>query len=414
MMVLRVLSQTVMFAIRQMLGNKFRSMLTMLGIIIGVWAITTVISAVHGLNGWVLSEFEKFGATKMFVWGERPDSLRQKLHWSDVKISQEEADLLRNNATTLARVSMQANYPVTVRYGAREKAGVRVTGIESDWHEIEQRFVTVGRSFTQQDNTEQLPVCLTTTEGIKEFALENGGVGEHLLLNGRRFLVVGIVEIKDLGGMFGQNDSQSEIFVPFQTMYKLQDRLWTSLVVQLKSAEVAEEANAEVKSLLRKHRQLPPEWENTFDTFQMTQAVERMKGLGTGLTAAASVLVSISLLVGGVGIMNIMLVSVSERTREIGLRKALGANPTIILMQFLVEAMVLCVIGGMLGLILGQLSTLGLQRAPIPGMSMKQAEIPMWAIILALSFSAGVGLIFGMGPAMKAARLDPIDALRHD
>jgi len=182
----------------------------------------------------------------------------------------------------------------------------------------------------------------------------------------------------------------------------------------MKDADLAEEANAQVKALLRKHRQLPPDWEDTFNTFQMTSAVEQMQGLGKGLTAAAGVLVSISLLVGGVGIMNIMLVSVSERTREIGLRKALGANPTIILTQFLVEAMVLCVIGGMLGLILGQLSTLGLQNAPIPGMNMKSAEIPGWAIVLALGFSAGVGLVFGMGPAMKAARLDPIEALRHD
>ena len=414
MIILRVLSQTVVFAVRQMLANKFRSMLTMLGIIIGVWAITTVIAAVSGLNGFVMSEFEKFGATKMFIWGERPDSLRRKLKWDDVKITQAEADLLREHATTLSRVSMQTDFPVQVRYGDKVKAGVRVTGIEADWHEIEQRFVKSGRAFTIQDNLEQLPVCLTTDEGIKEFALNNGGVGEHILLNNRRFLVVGIVETKELSGMFGRDDSQAEIFVPFQTMYKLQDWLWTMVVVQMKNADLAEEAQAQVRDLLRRHRQLPPEWEDTFGTFQMTSAVERMRGLGSGLTAAAGVLVSISLLVGGVGIMNIMLVSVSERTREIGLRKALGANPTIILLQFLVEAMVLCIIGGMLGLILGQLSTLGLQKAPIPGMNMKSAEIPMWAIILALGFSAGVGLVFGMGPAMKAARLDPIDALRHD
>jgi len=413
MIILRVLSQTVSFAIRQMLANKFRSMLTMLGIIIGVWAITTVIAAVSGLNGFVMKEFETFGATKMFIWGERPDSLRRKVKWDDVKLTQAEGDLLRENATTLSRVSMVADYPVTVRYGDKVKVGVRVTGIEKDWHEIEQRFVLEGRAFTAQDNAEQLQVCMTTREGVKEFALDNNGVGEYLLLNNRRFLVIGIIETKEMK-MFGRGDSQAEIFVPFQTMYKLQDWLWTMAVVQMKSADLAEEADAEVKTLLRKQRQLPPEWEDTFGTWQMTSAVNQMKSLGTGLTMAAGVLVSISLLVGGVGIMNIMLVSVSERTREIGLRKALGANPTIILMQFLIEAMVLCIIGGMLGLILGQVTTLGLQKAPIPGMNMKSAEIPMWAIILALSFSAGVGLVFGMGPAMKAARLDPIDALRHD
>ena len=414
MIFLRVFSQTALFAIIQMLSNKFRSVLTMLGIIIGVWAIVTVIAAVSGLNGFVLHEFEKFGATKMWIWGNRPDDLRDKLTWTDVMIKESEADMLRENATTLSRVTMLADYPVTVRYQDRLKRGVRVTGIEPDWHEIEQRFVTMGRPFTSTDDESQLQVCLVNDLAIEEFHLENGGVGEFLLLNDRRFEIVGIVETKEMSGMFGGDDARTEIFVPFSTMYKLQDWLWTHMMAQMKSPDVAEEAKAEIRYLLRRARNEPPEWDDTFDMFQMSEAVKNFQGMAAGLTAGASVLVGISLLVGGIGIMNIMLVSVSERTREIGLRKALGANPLIILFQFLIEAVVLCVIGGMIGLILGQLSTLGLQHAPIPGLSMKHAEIPLWAIVLAFGFSAGVGVVFGMGPAIKAARLDPIEALRHE
>jgi putative ABC transport system permease protein len=414
MILLRVFTQTALFALVQMLSNKFRSVLTMLGIIIGVWAIVTVIAAVSGLNGFVLNEFEKFGATKMWIWGQRPDSLRDKLTWSQVKISPTEAELLREHATTLERVTMLADERVTVRYKDVRKAGVRVTGIEPDWHEIEQRFVTAGRPFTRMDDEAQLQVCLVNDMGIDEFHLENGGVGEILLLNDRRFLIVGIVETKEMSGMFGGDDSRTEVFLPFSSMYKLDDWLWTQMMAQMTSPDVAEEAEAEIRFILRRYRNFDPEWEDTFGMWQMTEAVKNFRAMATGLTAGASVLVGISLLVGGIGIMNIMLVSVSERTREIGLRKALGANPLIILFQFLIEAVVLCVIGGAIGLILGQLSTLGLQHAPIPGLTMKHAEIPVWAIALAFGFSAVVGIVFGMGPAIKAARLDPIEALRHE
>lgn len=212
--------------------------------------------------------------------------------------------------------------------------------------------------------------------------------------------------------MFGGGEARSEIFIPFSTLYKLRDWLWTSVVASMESPEVAEEAKAEIRHILRKSRQLPAEWPDTFDMFQMTQAVEQFNGMASAMMMAAGILVGISLLVGGVGIMNIMLVSVSERTREIGLRKALGARPAVILVQFLVEAVILCVMGGVIGLVVGQALMVLAQSQG--GQLMKNAEIPMWAVILAFGFSGGVGVLFGMWPAVKAARLDPIEALRHE
>jgi putative ABC transport system permease protein len=410
-----ILEDALLHAVRAVTTQRQRSLLTMLGIIIGVWAITTVIAAVGGMNSFVLNEFEKFGATKMWVWGERPRELRGKLDWSDVRLSNSEVVLMRDNATTLARVSRISNLGATVRYGDEYKPGVRVTGIDPDWHQIEQRFVETGRTFSQTDDEEQLQVCLVNRDAIDELRLENGGVGEHVLINDRRFLIVGILESKDMAAMFGGGESRTEIYIPFGTVYKLRDVPWMYVMASMTSPEVADECRAEITFLLRNHRQLPPEWPDTFDMFQLTSELENFKVVSMVLTAAASVLVSISLVVGGIGIMNIMLVSVSERTREIGLRKALGANPLVILVQFLIEAVILCVAGGLIGLIVGQLTTLAIKSVPIGGgMTLARAEIPLWAIILAFGFSATVGIVFGMGPAIKAARLDPIEALRHE
>lgn len=414
MIVFRVFFQTVVFAVRQMLSNKIRSLLTMLGIIIGVFAIAAVIAAAGGLRGYVLDEFEKFGATKMFLWGERPDEIRDRVHWRDIRITEEETELLREHADTIGLVSITGDETVTLRYEDVVKQGVRVSGIEPDWHEIEQRFVTAGRTFSMSDDEAALQVCLVNDLAIDELRLANGGVGEYVLLNDRRFLVVGVVETKELSPMFGGDDARTEVYVPFSSIYRLDDFVWTRAVLQMTSPEVADEAEAQVRALLRKHRQLPGEWPDTFGVFQMTEAVDQFNAMAKMLGLVAAILVSISLAVGGVGIMNIMLVSVSERTREIGLRKALGANPLVILMQFLVEAVILCVIGGLLGLILAQAAVLGAQAAAPDNAVIGGLVIPWWAIVLSFGFCGFVGVVFGMFPAVKAARLDPIEALRHE
>jgi putative ABC transport system permease protein len=184
------------------------------------------------------------------------------------------------------------------------------------------------------------------------------------------------------------------------------------VIAATRSAEMSDEAKAEINFFMRKRRHIEPGQLDNFRVEAVDQFVREFNKVATTITLVATGIVGISLLVGGVGIMNIMLVSVSERTREIGLRKAVGARPSAVLLQFLVEAVVLCFMGGLMGVSFGQLITLGIRS--IPAAELNQAYIPGWAIALAFGFAAAVGVIFGMFPAVKAARLDPIEALRHE
>jgi len=209
------------------------------------------------------------------------------------------------------------------------------------------------------------------------------------------------------GNMGGDN---FEVYIPFRTSQKMSNR-WFQVMASCKSADVADDAKAEIEFFLRRTRQIKPGDPDTFRVLLMENEVKKVMEVMGMISLVAFGIVSISLLVGGIGIMNIMLVSVSERTREIGLRKAVGAKPSAILTQFLVEAVVLCLIGGLIGIGLAQgLASLIAKTAPL----MEDTKIPVWAILLSFGFAGSVGVIFGMFPAIKAARLNPIDALRHE
>jgi len=213
--------------------------------------------------------------------------------------------------------------------------------------------------------------------------------------------------------MFGGDEGQTEIFIPFRTGESMRPKPRLYAIAKTKAPELFEDAQAEIRSQLRRVRGLKPEDPDTFGVQAIEQAIEQFKKVANGMTFFIAGVVSISLLVGGIGIMIIMLMSVTERTREIGFRKAVGAKPVVILMQFLVEAVTLCMIGCVIGLAIGMLGVLVMQRmgedSPV-----SKAAAPMWSIILSVSFSAGTGVIFGMFPAIKASRLDPIVALRHE
>ncbi|HHN79014.1 MAG TPA: FtsX-like permease family protein, partial [Phycisphaerales bacterium] len=356
----RIFIQTVLLALGQVWANKVRSILTALGIIIGTGSVIAVVGGLTGMKNFVLGEFETFGARKMWVWGQVPDSKRSTLSWEDVRMSTYEAELILDKAPSISTLTPVCSTSEEISYGKKTKRGVSVRGIWPAWHEIEDRGVIYGRPLSKIDVEEKRQVCLINEAAIEELNLDRDPTGDFLLVGNRRFLIIGVLETKEASVMFGGNAARSELYIPFETSKMMNPYTWTYFVVQLDEPagertmdDIAADARAEVRFILRTHRGLTGEDEDTFGIEVMANHIEQFMQVAGVIGMIATAVVSISLLVGGIGIMNIMLVSVSERTREIGLRKAVGARPLVVLVQFLVEAVILCLIGGLIGLAAG-------------------------------------------------------------
>ncbi len=404
--------QSLMLALAQIRTNKVRSILTTIGIVIGVASVTAVIAALTGLKAQVLSEFESFGTNKIFIYPNAPRTGRfARANWRRIRFMPHQFDGLLEHCPSVKALTRMIDFGANVASADRAEENVPIHGIEPDWHVIENRYVTTGRPFTLIDNEQGRAVCLVNEKLRAKLALPPDCVGKSIMVGDRRYTVVGVIETRQESSMFGEGQSGSEVLVPFRTAYR-NERMFIHVEASSKSPDVAEEAQAEITFFLRHKRQLRLGDPDTFQVEVIQKFIDQFKSTATTMTIIAGGVVSISLLVGGVGIMNIMLVSVSERTREIGLRKAVGARPSAILLQFLVEAVMLCCLGGLFGVLGGE----GLTKliASIPGAHLDKATIPGWAIALSFGFAGTVGLLFGMFPAIKAARLDPIDALRHE
>ncbi|MBX3409460.1 MAG: ABC transporter permease [Phycisphaeraceae bacterium] len=412
-MILRLFLQTFGLALRQIWANKVRAMLTTLGIIIGVVAVIVLAAAGHGFKTFVLDQFSTFGASKVWVFPRMPPDQRDRFSFRQIRLYVHQVDALAANCPSLEAITPVMQINATVQAGDRVQPFVNIQGVRPSWHIIEERSVLQGRALMQVDEDERRQVCLVNDKAIQELGLDADPSGDTLLIEGRRFLVIGVVETKQVSPMFGGNEAQTEIFIPFRTGEAMRPEPRMYAVAKTRSPELFEDARAEIRATMRRLRGLKPEDPDTFGVQAIEQAISQFKKVATGITVFIAGVVSISLLVGGIGIMNIMLVSVSERTREIGLRKAVGARPEVILLQFLVEAVTLCLAGCLVGLALGLTVVLAM-RAGGETSPVAKAEAPMWSIVLSVAFSAGTGVIFGMFPAIKAARLDPIVALRHE
>jgi putative ABC transport system permease protein len=413
---LRLVGQSIRLALGQIWVNKMRSVLTTLGIIIGVASVVSVIAALSGLKAKIMSDIETLGTNRIAVWPNRPDTgPNRNTPWYLLRFMPEQLDGLLEYCPSVDCFTRTCWGRETVRYRQISVENVSVLGIESAWHKIESRPLISGRPFSAIDEQQGRTVCLLPAQLRDKLGLNRDCTGELVTIGFRTYRVLGVVEEQPSMSILGGDDQgggRYEIFVPFQTIYRSRYRPWVELEASAKTADVAEEAKAEMMFFLRQRRHIKPGDPDTFKVWTMESDLRTFQATAIRFTLVASAIVGISLLVGGIGIMNIMLVSVSERTREIGLRKAVGAGAAAILTQFLIEAVVLCCIGGLLGLGLGQLLTTIIAR--IPGANLDKAYIPTWAMLMSLGFSAVVGIFFGLFPAVKAARLDPIEALRHE
>jgi len=410
----RLFYQSVFLSLSQIWANKTRSILTTIGIVIGVASVTAVIAALSGLKAKILTQVETLGSNTIFIQPKSPDrGPLQHATWWTIRFKPEQFDGLLEHCPSVKRFGRQTWVGEhTVSHRERSMENVAVRGIEPDCHKIESRPVTIGRQLSVIDEMQARQVCLIDPKLRNELRLDRDCIGQTVLIGHNTFYIVGVLEPRPESLFGGGQQERSEIFIPFKTSFKLGQYLWVGAIAESKSAEVSEDAKAEISFFLRRTRNIKPGEPDTFEVMSLQNLLDMFNKMAIIVTMVASGIVGISLLVGGVGIMNIMLVTVSERTREIGLRKAVGAKKSAILTQFLIESVVLCFVGGLVGIGFGQLLTTGI--ANIPKVELDMAYIPLWAIGISFGFSGAVGIFFGMFPAIKAARLDPIEALRHE
>ncbi len=395
-------------AVEQLWSNKLRSVLTVLGIIIAVASTITVVSVVQGFTAYVADFLKGLGTNAMWVWPERPGGEAGK-RLGRITLDPLDFEAIRDECRSLRQASpLVRREGIDVTFGAAE-ATTSLEGVSSEYHGIRNWPVEFGRPFALVDIERRHHVCVVGRDLLKKLDTTEEVVGQSILLDGQPFRVVGVLAQK--GSVLG-NTQDDLVLVPYTMALKLYPGARTKLAVAAQATDelLVPEAKAQIVNLLRRRHKLDAYQPNDFEIRTQDEILKAFNSMSLVATAVLSGIVGISLLVGGIGIMNVMLVSVTERTREIGLRKAVGARRRDILLQFLTEAVCLSLVGGGLGVGLGYSLSALVSLHP----QMVDVVVPWWAVVLGFGISAGTGVVFGLLPAAKAAILNPIDALRHE
>jgi putative ABC transport system permease protein len=386
--------------------NKVRALLTMLGIIIGVSSVILLVSIGSGLQAFITQQFASLGSNTIYIMPGKIDfknsssAAAAMMSVSKLELSFV-TELERNGAGIIKQVTPASATSGFMTYKGKS-ATSETAGIWENYFSIQSFPLREGKGISQNDVERSRKVIVLGSKPAEDmFGKDINPVGKYMTLNNIRYLVIGWLESKGGGGLGASMDNH--VFIPLTTFFKQfnQNKPYMLLIQAVDQNHVSEAADIAKKTLL-KHLK-----DDEFTVMEQKELLNTINQMLSVLTVALGGIASISLLVGGIGIMNIMLVSVTERTREIGLRKAVGATPTAILLQFLIEAVILSLVGGSIGIAIGALGSLALSQ-------FIQSSVTLWSVMLAFGFSSLVGIVFGIAPAIRAAKLNPIDALRYE
>lgn len=403
--------ETIMVALGALRANKLRSLLTMLGIVIGVAAVIAVVALGRGAQKAVNDRITALGTTLLTVSpGQAFGMGGVRTGFGSARLMLEDADALEERGTKIVAVQPEMSGNLQVQY-LNKNTNTQIVGVTSNFPQVRRYDMDAGRFFTSSEDKSRQRYAVIGPTVLENLGVQNplAIVGEQIRIRGIQFEVIGVYKSKGQASPFNNPDDQ--VLIPITTArFRVlgQNRL-RSISVLAPSEDEIPETMAEIQKIVRREHRLRAGKE---DDFNIRSQADFLSTLGETTQVFALLLAGIatvSLIVGGIGIMNIMLVSVTERTREIGIRKALGATRLNIMFQFLIEAIVLCLVGGTIGILVGTGGATAFTK--LMGWS---TEVGSTAVALAFGFSVGVGLIFGVYPARRAARMDPITALRYE
>lgn len=415
-----VLRATLAMALDSVRGHKFRSFLTVLGIVIGVMTAICIASLLTGMRQNIVSMIEEYGTNNIYAFhlstgprtGEdRSERTRKPLTLADAETIKAQAPAVEDVAWVAPNVGYGGGpFDDNITYQGRNYRWGSTQGVSANYSDVYNVVLKEGRFITESDDQQRSNVMVIGVNAAEAlFPGMEQIAGAQVRMGGYNFEVIGVLE-KRKAGFFGENEEDNAVYIPFRTAQKVAPaKGYLLIVIRGRSGQV-QEVLAQSEEILRRRRQVKFGEPNNFDIKTADKFIEQFDSITAMVGLIAIAISSLGLLVGGIGMMNIMLVSVTERTKEIGVRKAIGARRRDIVRQFLFEAMMLTFLGGVLGVLLA-VGASQLLMLLIPSLP---ASIPTWAVVTGLTVSIGVGLIFGVWPARKASRLDPIECLRYE
>jgi ABC-type antimicrobial peptide transport system permease subunit len=404
-------------AMATLLANKLRSFLTVFGVVIGIITVMLIASIISGVDVAVKKEVESFGTRSIYISKFNPgihigrlsreERMRKELTYDDA-LALTALPTIELSVPFLDITNNFFGRKLMVSGGGKTSAGVALQGTLPDFERAGTQIISEGRFFSQFENDTNQDVCVVGSKVADDFFRFGSPVNQTIKIGEEEYRVVGVLQKREQFLFSGGSDDQNNvIYVPFNVARKLKPNADDVFILAVAKPGVMDEAKDQVRDLLRVRRQVPFTAPDNFGMETAESVLDNFRSITAGLAIAMVVISSVGLMVGGIGVMNIMLVSVTERTREIGVRKAIGARRRDIMWQFLIEAATLTGLGGIVGLSIGWLTTF-LLRMILP------SYVPLWAPVGGFIASVGIGLIFGLWPAWKAARLDPIESLRYE